>query len=593
MKKFKKLFGIFTALLIVAAGVNFISCSDSDDDEDTPGSDTKQSSDSGSGVITVTSGSEVTVNAGESITVYAAGKTKAESGETDGYPTGLTVTAAGDGNFKITADSTMNDTSTTVNLNDGSESDEGINLTVKVYNPYFIVNFTLDDSLASEVVSLSVYYDNNQSDDNKVSDTIEAVLSSDKKTATASFKKSIADSNYSYFSNIKVTGKDSSGSDVAITASPTYFKYDDTSSNDYADTITLTKYSASTQNMTINFSGFDTNPVAGTITYGSTDNSDEISESNTTTVDMVIAEDNASATVTISTDYCNSSSYFYISKIKLYSDADKTKEITGYSTTYSSNSAWQNFSSIATVTLVFIPENAVTLITKKVTVESEGYTQVLDANNFIDSTSNSVFGIGQLFVTISSTDGSWCSISGANEWATKTYKSEAINTVSIISTSTFINAITENGLYIHSSTGTFNVTVQYILGTPTDDSDPTYSYTQIGETKSFTSVTGYKQVLEASSFTSLSISSLKVVVTISSATDTSGGYWASASSASSWATGTYQSLTWNSTDNGYSAEITSETFISALSTNGLYVEFDDQSVSGTVAVYYATTTTSD
>ena len=109
---------------------------------------------------------------------------------------------------------------------------------------------------------------------------------------------------------------------------------------------------------------------------------------------------------------------------------------------------------------------------------------------------------------------------------------------------------------------------------------------------SFTASSDYTQILEASSFTSLgTINSITVTVTLSSVGDSSNGWWASASSASSWATETYQSLSWSSDVSGYTATITSSDFISSLSSNGLYLNTDSSAV-GTVTVTVNHTTSS-
>ena len=99
--------------------------------------------------------------------------------------------------------------------------------------------------------------------------------------------------------------------------------------------------------------------------------------------------------------------------------------------------------------------------------------------------------------------------------------------------------------------------------------------------QNFISEENYVKVLEPTAFTGLSISSLKVVVKLTSADE----WWASASSAGSWASETYQTLAWSDDDSGYSAVITSSDFINALATNGLYLEVKAGAV-GTVDVQY-------
>ena len=106
----------------------------------------------------------------------------------------------------------------------------------------------------------------------------------------------------------------------------------------------------------------------------------------------------------------------------------------------------------------------------------------------------------------------------------------------------------------------------------------------ICDKQEFSATESYTQVLTSDKFDGLSIASLKIVVTLSEANE----WWASASSASSWADSTYSKLDWSANDNGYSATITSEGFISALSKNGLYIETKngEKTVKGTITVTY-------
>ncbi|MBR6914634.1 MAG: hypothetical protein IKN34_12685, partial [Treponema sp.] len=87
-------------------------------------------------------------------------------------------------------------------------------------------------------------------------------------------------------------------------------------------------------------------------------------------------------------------------------------------------------------------------------------------------------------------------------------------------------------------------------------------------------------ILESSAFENLSINSIKIVVKLTTASE----WWADASAASSWASSTYQSLSWSDSDGGYSAEITSSDFISALSTNGLYIKVANSDTAGTITI---------
>lgn len=90
-------------------------------------------------------------------------------------------------------------------------------------------------------------------------------------------------------------------------------------------------------------------------------------------------------------------------------------------------------------------------------------------------------------------------------------------------------------------------------------------------------------VLTSDKFSNLNINTIKIVVKLSSAQDE--GWWACASATDSWNDETSVSLNWNDTDSGYSKEITTQSFISALKTNGLYIQVSKSAV-GTVTVSY-------
>lgn len=460
VEKSKRLFSLFAAVMFLAGGV-FLSCSSDDDGGGEEGGSGKSGPESAD-VTTVTAGSEVTVNVGESITVYAAGKTKAESGETDGYPAGLTVTAAGDGNFTITADSTMNDTSTTVNLNDGSDSDEGIDVTVYVYNPVFTVNLTLSDELAKEAASISIYYEGKEDSESSASlyDTVQAVYTAGATTATASFQKEKANS-YKYFNNIAVTVKDASENEIQVSINPTYFCYTDTTFTG----ISLEK-TISSQTFKITFDGFTIKggSVEG-LKYSNTwaSSSSEWNADNITSPTVTVADDGTYATFPIAVSTLTDKSELYIDWTAVaFKDADGNDITDSYD--LSGNTAsnqWYSYSDteklVITITGTSKNETFTTLLDgKSVEVSTaDTYAKVLEASVFTGLT------LSKLKVTINSTDGTWASISGASTWAEGTYTSNAINTTQYISDTAYLNAIKTNGLYIQTSTGIFTVTVEY------------------------------------------------------------------------------------------------------------------------------------
>ena len=86
---------------------------------------------------------------------------------------------------------------------------------------------------------------------------------------------------------------------------------------------------------------------------------------------------------------------------------------------------------------------------------------------------------------------------------------------------------------------------------------------------------GYTQILEASVFEGLTIKSLKVTL------ENTDGSWSDLSAANAWDAATYQANCHNTT-----TYIDSSTFITALATNGLWIQSD--STSATVTVSYTT-----
>jgi hypothetical protein len=89
----------------------------------------------------------------------------------------------------------------------------------------------------------------------------------------------------------------------------------------------------------------------------------------------------------------------------------------------------------------------------------------------------------------------------------------------------------------------------------------------------------YVSVLEPSVFAELNISTLRVRIALKE------GTWANASSADKWVAETYANTAWSEEAEAREVIITSEDFISALATNGLYVA-TGAGAFGTVAVDY-------
>lgn len=353
----------------------------------------------------------------------------------------------------------MTDATVKVNFNDGSESDEGIEVTVYVYDPYFTLNITLDDAVAEKAASISVYAEGKEDSETTAAlfQTVDAVYTAGEKTAKVKLAKDKANKS-KWFNNIEVTVKDSDGNKINVECNPVYFCY---TADDFTG---LTVSSAVAQKtFTINFDGFTI--VGGSVTglkYSTKwfNSSAEWEEETTVTPDVVVSADGKSATF----------------------DVSQTKEF------------------------------------------------------YID-------------------------------WTAVTVKDSEENTILISSGNK------EGNKWYGYSEDVWSNTLTHVSG----------EYTNLCEAKAFTASDSYVQVIDASEFNALSISTLKVVVKLTSATE--GKYWASASSASSYVADTYQSLAWSDDEGGYSEVITSETFIAALKTNGLYLDVDSSAV-GTVTVDY-------
>lgn len=116
-----------------------------------------------------------------------------------------------------------------------------------------------------------------------------------------------------------------------------------------------------------------------------------------------------------------------------------------------------------------------------------------------------------------------------------------------------------------------------------DSSSDKYICSEQSFSNSDSENSAFLPVLTSDKFSNLNINTIKIVVKLSSAQDE--GWWACASATDSWNDETSVSLNWNDTDSGYSKEITTQSFISALKTNGLYIQVSKSAV-GTVTVSY-------
>ncbi len=451
MKKVWKVMGLFQTLLIISA-IIFAGCN-----KDVTSDPVEEPVD----YTLVAAGDEVTVNVGQTIKIKAEGKTSAEYSLE-----GLSITHKGDGIFEISAASTMSDASVNVNLYDGSDEDEGIDITVYVFDPYYNLKITLEDAVAQKAKSITVYAEGKEDSESTAAlyQTVEAIYTAGESTASAKLEKEKANS-YNWFNNIVITVKDSEGNEIDVETNPVYFCYSATSGEGFLDEDGIkVKAAAASKTFTINFEGF-TIP-GGSVTglkYSTVwaSSSSEWADDTTVTPTVTVAADGASASFVVA-----QTDAFYID--------------------------W----------------------TMPLVKDSEGNTISISAGN--------------------TEANQWYSYSG-DVWS---------NTLTHVS-GEYVN-ICNAQAWSNSDSGSDNVFIS---------------------------------VLDASAFTSLNISTLRVRITLSA------GSWANASSADAWASATYANTTWSDDANAHEVIITSEDFISALSTNGLYVATSAGS-SGTVTVDY-------
>ena len=552
MKNLKKVFGILSALLLLGGGVlNFVSCSDDGGDEEK----TSYS------ISIADTDKSVTLKPGDSKTISV--ETNGTMLKPDAVE-GLTVEISNtDKTIKITANSDITEkTEKSVKVELGEDSEKSVTITVTV-DPeaeatYDTMNLTLNfaEEIGASKVSVT-YWD---SSENNPSEDIVGTVESDVANNTATVKLS---SQYKgdWGFKFSLVVKNASGEEVAVTVINPWFEYE----KDGTATFSVEKYVASSKNMTINFVNLGT-VAAGTVKYGSSDTD----TSALTSADMVIAEDGASATVSISSDYCNDTSWFYIAEIKVYSDADKTSEITGFEKTYSAANDWQDFASIATVTLT-IEDTSVTYsfpyTTETLTVDTANtYTKILPASAFSGKT------VKQLIVTVSSeTENAWASLSAASTWTEGLYWENCINAEKTITDETFINGVLANGLYMQTSAGDFVVTVNYSEEELVEN-EVTYSYSENAlATKS--DYTGTGSFIEIASSAALSaettVDALKIEVTgVTAADGVTDSWWFTPGYGSTWLNDNKLAY---SEGNVYTTVITDASVIAALKENGLYL----------------------
>lgn len=355
MKKFKKLFGMFTALLVVLGGVSLISCSSDDEESDGSGP--------GTAYTLSVSDKEVTVapSGVKKVTVTTNGVFTASSSNTSVATAEASNSA---GTVTITGVSTVTTKSTatiTLKLNEDSSTTEKITVTVdpgaEVTADTYTLTLSLDEDVAKSADRITVYY----GADSGTYETVYATYTAGAATATAELKKSLANS-YGWFNGIVVTVYDSSNSKIST----------EIDGNNYFDsgtagaTIKISAYTAAEMTLTINFTGDDGAVSKVSLLYYPADG--DTSAGKIVTGDVT----NESVTFTLSKDYA--SSWGYNATLTAYDSEgnDITSKITALSSTDTTfggdaSKSWWGFTADSTTTIsaTYSAAQWQTLVTKE------------------------------------------------------------------------------------------------------------------------------------------------------------------------------------------------------------------------------------
>lgn len=308
---------------------------------------------------------------------------------------------------------------------------------------------------------------------------------------------------------------------------------------------------SATMNLVIKLDSTITDAAKVSVKYG-----DSNDEKNVTTVSADVSDNQA--TIEVSEDYC-ASGYAKVYALTVTDSSDSMIPVTFSSNSNEEKGAWFEFAEDSTVTITYTK-----LTTANMTLTFNFDDDAVSKVSLLYYPSGSESSAGTtLTETVS---GKSVSFTVSNEYASSdgwfnatlaAYDSSDADVTSYItamtSTNTTFGGDTSKLYWQFTADSTATVTVTY----------STETQVALATDKEVTVETdsAYTQVLEASSFTDLSIGTL--IVTISSETS---GAWASVSGADSWATGTYQDKAINTT-----VYITTATFINAVKTNGLYI----------------------
>ena len=328
MKKLKRILSVMAALLLMGGlSVNFVSCSDSDDGDsgassaggngaksqpqaDKAYSISFEDFDVSTGVFTVAPGETKTLVVESSVGTWLI--------DEENMPDAISVTKNSFGNFDIKGGDAETESNVSFKLypeEAGDDTSFDIEIQCAVYNPKFVITLNLSDELAAKAKSLALKYSSDAT--TEVFDA-EVAYTEGAKTATAALLKENADS-YGYFNDISVTIIDTDGKEIKADFDKNTWVCFYSTNAEYYNVINLTENTYAEADLTISFSGFtlaSTDSVK--VTYGITE------DSNTKTLDAVIAADGKSASAKIGNNCLNASGWFEI-KVAITKDgADYT-----------------------------------------------------------------------------------------------------------------------------------------------------------------------------------------------------------------------------------------------------------------------------
>lgn len=562
MKKFKKLFGMFTSLLVILGGVNLISCSDSDDEE------TEYS------ISVADSDKEITL---------APGGSKTISVTTDGTmikPTSTddnVATATLDNSKKtitITAASGITETKTaeiTVKLNEDSSKSVTIKVTVSPDSENQGDTMTLTFTLSNNVDAskIKIHYYNADINDDELTDSIG-------KTETKTFE------NKSASFTILSSQASSWGCNALV------YIYD-SSDNDITSTLDKISVSGGSDDGTgtSTFDGADVRKVWFGYTKDSTvtvtldkDTEiytqlvDPISVTDASTLYQIVAaskfqEANPSKVKIELSDITYTSEQW----ITLATDSNWGNQITGMQSTktetldYSSNKAFM--AGLLSNGLYIGAASGVTCTVKVSYIAGESKTP-------------GSFTVTAGTATTETIPLTWTASENAQYYTVQYKTSDATDYTTAgtaTETSYTVSGLSANTTYtilVTAYNGANGTAAEAVSATTAED---TKTYTFPYET-SYTADGSLIKILPASAFTDKTVNQLTIKVSSVSYTGTDS-VWLTAAGDTTWT----QQASLSASGDDYTVTVTTSDFITAVKTNGLYLA-GNSGLTGTVTVSY-------